>query len=117
MERGVRLQLGIQATVLRVRHRGKPLLDSRLRGRRQAAPAALSDAGQSRHIGKPPRRHSAFANARAGDPRRKVADFVAGAGEGVYDVAKDTVAGVRSLLTTNPVTSAKQYRAGDRWQN
>ncbi len=41
---------------------------------------------------------------RTGQPNQ-VAEFIAGVGEGVYDVAEGTVAGAYAALTTNPVTT------------
>ncbi|MCW2389806.1 hypothetical protein M2333_002852 [Sphingobium sp. B11D3B] len=51
----------------------------------------------------------------AGSPREQpnpAAEFVGGVGEGLYGVAKETVVGVRSVLTTNPVTTVRNAGRG-----
>jgi hypothetical protein len=41
-----------------------------------------------------------------------VAEFVGGVGEGLYDVGKETVAGVHAALTTNPATAVRNASRG-----
>lgn len=49
---------------------------------------------------------------RPGNQPNPVTGFVGGAGEGLYDVGTETVAGVRAALTTNPVTTVRNAGRG-----
>ena len=49
---------------------------------------------------------------RPNDRPNPVREFVAGVGDGVYDVAKDTVTGIYSVVTTNPVTTVHNFARG-----
>ena len=49
---------------------------------------------------------------RPGNQPDPVTEFVGGAGEGLYDVGTETVAGVRAALTTNPVTTVRNAGRG-----
>ncbi len=49
---------------------------------------------------------------RPGGAGRPAADFARGVGEGLYGVAKDTVRTARSVLTTNPATTAGNVARG-----
>ncbi len=67
------------------------------------------------NIGHAPKRLAPAAKAKTATLRRRTkaaAEFVGGVGEGLHDVAKDTVAGIRSTLTTNPVTTLRETTQG-----
>lgn len=49
---------------------------------------------------------------RRDNPLEPVAEFALGAGEGIYDVGRGTVAGVYSVLTTNPVVTIREAGRG-----
>lgn len=52
------------------------------------------------------------AAARRGDRSNAAVEFVGGVGEGLYNVAEETVAGAYSALTTNPVTTIRNVTVG-----
>jgi len=49
---------------------------------------------------------------RPSDRPNSVGEFVAGFGDGLYDFAKETATGVYSVLTTNPVTTVRNFGHG-----
>lgn len=49
---------------------------------------------------------------RPGNQPNPVTEFVGGVGEGLYDVGKETVSGIRAALTTNPVTTVRDAGRG-----
>ena len=49
---------------------------------------------------------------RPGNKPNPLTEFVGGVGEGLYDVGRETVAGVRAALTTNPVTTVRNAGRG-----
>jgi len=70
-------------------------------------------AGTIGHIPKKPAPAAKAKTAAAPRPRPNPAlEFVGGVGEGLRDVAKDAAAGIRSTLTTNPVTTLRDTTQG-----
>lgn len=77
----------------------------------QASPIA-GDGQRSAESGSFTVQSTHIPGARLGDQPNPIAEFVRGVGLGLYDVGEGTVAGVRTALTTNPITTVRSAGRG-----
>jgi hypothetical protein len=77
----------------------------------RAGPPPKADQKPVKH-GSPTVQSRRIETRRPVDQPNPVTEFVGGVGEGLYDVGKETVAGVHAVLTTNPLTTVRDAGRG-----